>query len=228
MGSAGPALRPAAHDELIESIAATARRVFAAEACSIAILDAEREELIFHVVAGGSEKVLGQRVPVGTGIAGWVVASGQPLAVADVRTDPRFARDVAELTGYVPTSIVALPLTTERGALGVLEVLDAEGGDDMELFMLFARQAALALENAQMFDDLGRHLLLAVARSTEDEHLGAALHRLVDEPAAADPTLPRIAAAFGELTRLDAAELEAVADLLNTYLRHARRRSGQR
>jgi signal transduction protein with GAF and PtsI domain len=219
----GPALRPAGHDELVESIAATARRVFAAEACSIAILDGEH--LVIYVVAGGSEKVLGQRVPVGTGIAGWVVASGQPLSVADVSNDPRFARDLAERTGYVPTSIVALPLATERATLGVLEVLDARAGEDMELCRLFARQAALALENAQVFDDLGRHLLLALAQAVRDEGLGEALRGVAEERPPADPTLRRIAVVFGELAALDSPELDAAADLLDTYVRHARRRS---
>jgi len=76
---------------------------------------------------------------------------GQPIEIADVTRDPRFARDVAESTGYVPRAILAMPLETDRAMLGVIEDLDrrkdgGSGARDMELLALFARQAALAIE----------------------------------------------------------------------------------
>jgi GAF domain-containing protein len=78
-----------------------------------------------------------------------VVSSGQPIAVQDVRADPRFAADVAESTGYVPRSILAAPLTASGEPVGVIEVLDRsplDGRDDMDLLARLAAQAALALE----------------------------------------------------------------------------------
>ena len=48
----------------------------------------------------------------------------QPLVIEDVTEDPRFAKDVAEETGYVPKGLMAVPLLHEEQALGVLEVLD--------------------------------------------------------------------------------------------------------
>jgi hypothetical protein len=51
--------------------------------------------------------------------------SGQPIAVRDVQTDARFARDVAESTHYVPTAIYAAPLLDAEGeVVGVMSVLD--------------------------------------------------------------------------------------------------------
>ena len=69
------------------------------------------DELVFEAVSGeGSETLIGQRLPQGTGIAGWVLAARQPLVLDDVGGDPRFARDVAEATGYVPSGLMAVPL----------------------------------------------------------------------------------------------------------------------
>src|SRR5439155_21744653 len=69
----------------------------------------------------------------------------------DVQNDPRFARDVAEKTGYVPRGLMAVPLLNEERALGVLQVLDRPRESrfslqEMELLGLFANQAAIALD----------------------------------------------------------------------------------
>ena len=167
----GPALVPPGHDELLESIAETARSLFGAAACSIALLDdpdAEEPKLTFQVAVGrGAEAVLDIAIPATEGIAGFVLHSGQPLVVDDVRADPRFAGGIAGDTGYVPTTIVASPLETDRGTIGVLEVLDPDGSSiatsrGMELLGHFATLAALSLESAER---------VPVAR-TDDVHGG--------------------------------------------------------
>jgi GAF domain-containing protein len=72
----------------------------------------------------------------------------------DVSNDPRFARDLAEATGYVPKALMAVPLLHEERALGVLEVLDRPDRgrsplEEMDLLGLFAGQAAIALDLLQ-------------------------------------------------------------------------------
>jgi len=73
--------------------------------------------------------------------------------IEEVEKDPRFAREAAESTGYVPQGLMAVPLLYEERALGVLEVLDrAEGRftlQEMDLLGLFANQAAIALDLLQ-------------------------------------------------------------------------------
>src|SRR5205823_2511377 len=101
----GPALKPLGHEDLMTAITGAAKRVLRAQACSVAILDEEGENLVFYAASSDAGTVVGQRVPVGRGIAGWVIASGQPVAISDLSNDPRFSRDVAERTGYVPRSI---------------------------------------------------------------------------------------------------------------------------
>jgi GAF domain-containing protein len=153
----GPMLAPAGHDELLQAIAAMAREMFAAGACSLALLDADADELVFAVVSGGGE-ILGTRIRVGQGIAGCVAASGQPIAVDDVREDPRFARSVAEDSGYMPRAIVAMPVETEDEVLGVIELLDPgpDMGHELALLELFARQAALAIASQRVLAGLAQ------------------------------------------------------------------------
>jgi GAF domain-containing protein len=144
-----------AHRELLRSIVDVARAIFAAQASSIFLLDEAADELVFEAVSGqGSDTLVGKRFPAGTGIAGWCLVTRQPLVIEDVTCDPRFGRAAAEATGYVPTSMMAVPLVHADRALGVLEVLDrdpaARGGlDAMALLAAFANQAAIALDLLQ-------------------------------------------------------------------------------
>lgn len=226
----GPALAPAGHEELLRSITEAAKNIFEAAACSLALLDDAQEELTFYVASGaGAEDVIGMRVPVGQGIAGWVVSSGQPIEIADVTRDPRFARDVAESTGYVPRAILAMPLETERAMLGVIEVLDrrAEGGSgarDMELLALFARQAALAIENSRVFSDLGRALFEAVSRAADGD-FGLALERVAGEGSGPNPELAELAAHFNFLGRIGPAERLAATRLVGELVAYMRARA---
>jgi GAF domain-containing protein len=143
------------HQELLRSIAEVARAIFHAHAASIFLLDEESDELVFEAIAGeGSDRLIGTRFPSSTGIAGWVLVTRQPLVLEDVSHDPRFAKDVAEATGYVPQGLMAVPLLHDERALGVLEVLDrrARPGaalEEIDLLGLFAGQAAIALDLLQ-------------------------------------------------------------------------------
>ena len=226
----GPALVPAGHQELLRSITAAAKDIFEAAACSLALLDDAQEELTFYVASGaGADDVIGMRVPVGQGIAGWVVTSGQPIEIADVTRDPRFARDVAESTGYVPRAILAMPLETEREMLGVIEVLDrrldgGSGARDMELLALFARQAALAIENSRVFSSLGRALFEAAGQAT-DLDLRAALELVSSESDLPDPELAELAAHFNELARMGSAERVAATRMVGEFVTYMRSRA---
>ena len=137
---------------LLQSVVEVARAIFGAKASSIFLLDEEADELVFEAVAGyGAETLIGQRFPSSTGVAGWVLVTRQPIVIEDVTEDPRFAKDVAESTGYVPKGLMAVPLLYEERSLGVLEVLDRPQRAqfslvEMDLLSLFANQAAIALD----------------------------------------------------------------------------------
>ena len=137
---------------LLGAIVEVARSIFGAKASSILLLDTETDELVFEAVVGeGEDTLVGTRFPAQTGIAGWVLATRTPLVIEDVQNDPRFARDVAEDTGYVPKGMMAAPLLHDEDALGVLYVLDRPEKtlfslQEMELLGLFANQAAIAVD----------------------------------------------------------------------------------
>ena len=140
---------------LLQSIVDVARAIFRAKASSILLLDEEADELVFEAAADeSSEALIGKRFPSSTGVAGWVLVTRQPLVLEDVQQDPRFAKGVAEDTGYVPKGLMAVPLLNEESVLGVLQVLDRPQRSrfslqEMELLGLFANQAAIALDLLQ-------------------------------------------------------------------------------
>jgi GAF domain-containing protein len=141
-----------AHRELLQSIVETARSIFGAKASSIILYDEGADELVFRAATGeGSEGLIDTRFGAGEGIAGFVLRSGEPLVVEDVAQDPRFARHVAERSGYVPKGLMAVPLLRGERSLGVLQVLDRPADArftvaEMDLLALFGRQAAIALD----------------------------------------------------------------------------------
>jgi GAF domain-containing protein len=181
---------------LLQSIVEVARAIFSARASSIFLLDEEADQLVFAAVAGeGAENLVGRRLPSSTGIAGWVLVTRQPLVLEDVGGDPRFARDAAESTGYVPRGLMAVPLLHDERALGVLQVLDRETERfslaEMDLLGLFANQAAIALDllararraKALLEDDaqaavVARLAALVDERALDEEDDGAALRFL--------------------------------------------------
>lgn len=153
---------------LLEGILVAARRLFDAEAGSILLLDAEANELVFEAASGGAD-VLGMRIPAHKGIAGWVVMTGEPIASSDVRRDPRWAKDFAQSVGYIPQSILAVPMISGEDVVGVIEVLDKHAGasfglNDMELLGLFAQPAAIAVEQAQKVTSVGKLLVAELGR----------------------------------------------------------------
>jgi len=180
------------HRSLLRSIVEVARAIFGAKASSILLLDEAADELVFEAVAGaGEESLFGRRIPSSTGIAGWVLVTRQPLVLDDVQSDPRFARAVADKTGFVPQGLMAVPLLAEERALGVLQVLDRPHQSrfslqEMELLGLFAAQAAIAVDllvaarraRAALRDE-GDADVAVVAR------VAAALERLEDDRRAA-------------------------------------------
>src|SRR5918996_2215802 len=159
--SAARGLEEDAEQTLLQTIVEATVTLFEAEASSIALFERDPERLEFRVAAGAQGAgAVGLSVPPSRGIVGFVYSTGQPLALSDVMSDPRFDRATAERTGYVPRSIAAVPLIDGEATLGVLQVLDKHTSPtfslrDMELLAVFARQAAAAIRAARVQRDTG-------------------------------------------------------------------------
>ena len=113
-------------------------------------------ELVFTVVRSKTaDKLFGNRLPKGAGIAGWVVEHCQPQVVSDVRRDNRFFPQVDETLGVPTRSMVSVPVCLDNGrVLGVIEILsklsDREfDQDDLNLMLIVAQLAATAMRRAE-------------------------------------------------------------------------------
>ena len=143
---------------------------------------AATDRLVFRVAAGPEGGgVVGLEIAAHEGIAGYVFSTGQPLAVADVVADPRFERTTAERTGYVPRSLLAVPLADEEGTLGVMEFLDRRDGVPFDLVDLeragVSRPRRPPRSGRPRLDHDARRpvraaTLAAIARGSRDGHAG--------------------------------------------------------
>jgi GAF domain-containing protein len=221
-----------AETRLLQSIVDATVRLFDAEAASIALFEQDPDRLEFRVAAGEQGAgAVGLTVPPTQGIAGFVYSTGQALALSDVANDPRFNRDAAEQTGYVPRSIAAAPLLDEHhGSIGVLQVLDKRGSptfslQDMELLGVFASQATVAISAAKVQRDterLLRGVLGRIGPELETEQVDA-LVEAATEGLDADDDAPfwRLVARVERLRSLTDREAALVADILEVVAAHA-------
>ena len=236
-------LEPPGGAAVLRSIVEATVLLFDAEAASIALLDAATGRLVFRVAAGEQgEGVVGLSIAAHEGVAGYVYSTGQPMAIADVAADPRFGASAAERTGYVPRSLLAVPLIDDEDPLGVLEILDRRGSEgfglrDVELAGVFARQAAVAIRATRLERDttgLLRDALLALAGDAAgDGDPGATLEEAVDDlvstlslrlAAEADAPVWALADRIARLRAVDPDDVTLVAELLDALIRRTDRR----
>ncbi len=154
---------PDASRTLMEAVVHTAAGVFGAAAASIALTDETTGELVYQSAWGaGAREIVGVRLPPSTGIAGRVVATAVGEAIEDCRADPRFGARIAAGTGYVPYTMLVVPLQRAGRPIGVLSILDRRDGQgyrdsDLEPAGLFADLAVNVLEvTPATFTSLGR------------------------------------------------------------------------
>ncbi|WP_370324701.1 GAF domain-containing protein [Euzebya sp.] len=165
-------------DPVLTAVTAAATR--ATGAAVGLLLRAEGRVLRVVATAGAvPPDVLGEPISIGDGVAGYVVAAGQPLVLSAGSADPRLGEGTASLLGTNPSSVLAVPVQGDEHVLGVIELLDAIDGtfgvDDTEQATLHAGVAAAALADER----------LAGMRDVPDPaELAAELRRL----AAADPS----------------------------------------
>ncbi|HMQ33853.1 MAG TPA: GAF domain-containing protein, partial [Chloroflexaceae bacterium] len=153
-----------------------------AEEGSLLLLDDDTGELIFSYAAGpAGQQLLGQRLPAGKGIAGFVAASGQAAIVNNAGADGRFYRALDGNTGFNTRSILAVPLRGLDGVRGVIEVLNRRDDapftdEDRALLEALADQAMIALENARKFASVDQ----ALARRAQDlDRSNDRLHKIL-------------------------------------------------
>jgi signal transduction histidine kinase len=152
-------------DELLVQVMDKVTLILQAERSSLFLVDEERGQ-IWSKVAQGAGK-LEIRLPLGSGIAGAVAATGRTVNIKDAYGDPRFNPEVDRVTGYKTHSVLCVPLRGKTGRVsGVIEVLNKRDGvftvEDENILAAIASQAGMALENAQLYSAVvGKNIELA-------------------------------------------------------------------
>ncbi|MBI2220486.1 MAG: GAF domain-containing protein [Acidobacteria bacterium] len=140
-------------DELLARIAQLARRVIDYRTFGILLLDEPRGILEMKLAVQYGEKVQIPNVKLGEGITGYAALHKEPVLVPDVSADPRYLPVVPDVR-----SELAIPLLLKDRCIGVFDLespeLDAFRKRDIEILTLLASQAAVAIDNARLYQEL--------------------------------------------------------------------------
>lgn len=144
-------------DRVLGKIVDGVSRLTGVNSCSIMLLDRSGQRLKIRSAKGLPEEVIKSAVrELGEGISGKVAQSGKAIYLRDVKS----AKGVAGVNAkrYKSPSLICVPLKSRGRVIGVLNANDKQGGDflpeDLNLITLFANQAAVAIDNAAMHDQL--------------------------------------------------------------------------
>ncbi len=134
-------------------------RLVNAEAGSLLLVDRETGELFFEVAVGDKGASLKEiRLKKGEGIGGWVAEKGEAVIIHDVQSDPRFFRSADAKSTFVTKDMICVPVKTKDKVVGVLEAINKRAGvfndDDLEVLNALANQVAVAIENANLYEEL--------------------------------------------------------------------------
>ncbi len=173
-------------EKLLQLITASATDILDAQAGSLLLtVDDGSGDLEFRVAVGGSgQNLIGSRLPAGRGLVGEVAATGQMVIVNDVSNDPRWGGELSK-GAFHTTTVLAGPLITQNNVIGVLEVLNKKNSatftsDDADLLTAFAGQAAVAIENARLFQMTDLQLSERLSELETLERIDVELNRSLD------------------------------------------------
>ena len=205
-----------------------------AREASVLIRDSADGDLRFLAATGEvAPKLLNLKVPAGKGIAGFVMSSGQPMAVSDVGEESSFYAEVDKETGYSTQMILATPLRHNDEMIGVLEYINRPGDpphepftpEEMDKAAQFADAVASlvnAYESAKLFRDLGEKIV----RTDEEMDFGSVREWLGNLRSSAEHReMMDLAILIREIASRGAAERALCRDILESVLRFSAGRS---
>ncbi len=142
---------------LMQKIMATATTILEADRSTLFLHDPKTNDLWAMVAEGLGTKEI--RFPSHLGIAGSVFTTGTMTNIPDAYADPRFNQEIDVKTGYKTDTILSMPVLNKDGIpIGVIQCLNKKGGpfteQDEQRIQSFAAQAAIAIENARLFEDV--------------------------------------------------------------------------
>ena len=166
-------------------------------------------ELVFEVVKGpAADRLKGERIKVCEGIAGWIARTGLPYVSHEVVNDPLWSREFGKKTGYAPQDILGVPLKTEKGVIGVIEVLNKKEGEpfekrDLTILTALALRISTILEKARLFTTLDRSVKQFATLADVDALLNSTLDQKVIRKRAMEAITLLMDAEAGSLLLVD-------------------------
>jgi signal transduction histidine kinase len=209
---------------LLDRITEAAAHVSGSEAASILLYDENQSQLYFESATNLDEPLMrGLIVPVEDSIAGWIVTHGQPVIIDDTQNDPRHFSQVGKATNVTTTSLLGVPLVAKDKVIGALEAINKITGnftqDDQEILMDLGAQAAVAIENARLFQQSDLIAEMVHELRTPLASLRTASHLLLRKDVSQEQLLKVVGIIDNETTRL--------IDMTTSFLDLARLESGR-
>ncbi|HHT9111401.1 MAG TPA: HD domain-containing phosphohydrolase [Candidatus Brocadiaceae bacterium] len=189
---------------LLSLIMEQATKTMHADRSTLYLVDRERNELVSFIAQQSEIKEI--RLPLGTGIAGYVAKHDKTVNVEDAYKNPLFNKETDTQTGYRTVTILCAPMRNHDGKIiGVLQVLNKKSGlfteYDEWLFNTYAGYAAIAIENARLHEEREKTFLSAI------KTLAAAIDRRDPITAGHSERVARLAVELGSAIGLSISEL---------------------
>jgi Nif-specific regulatory protein len=147
-------------NDLLPFIIEKCREALAAEGVAVLLLDRARNEFYFPYVADTDSEVArrlsGHRFSATLGFAGVAVTTRKSLKIDDVQHDPRHYPGTDKTTGLATRNLIATPLNSPQGPIGVIEVVNYRDGpafseEDLHFLEALSGSIAIALDNARLY-----------------------------------------------------------------------------
>ena len=143
----------------LQSVMAAARGLMQADRSTLWLLDERHGELWSQVQSADGNTLIDLRMPATKGIVGHVAQTGETLNILDAYSDARFDVSADQKTGYRTRTILCMPVFNSSGKLiGVSQLINKQQGQfttlDESFMRAFNTQAGIALENAQLFQEI--------------------------------------------------------------------------
>jgi sigma-B regulation protein RsbU (phosphoserine phosphatase) len=140
-------------DALLTRIASLTKRLIDYRTFGILLLDEETQELEMKLAVRYGQGAESKHLKLGEGLVGWAALHKEPVLVADVSRDPRYIDLVADAR-----SELVIPMLIKDRCIGVFDLespeLDAFSKEHQELLTLLASQAAVAIDNARLYEEV--------------------------------------------------------------------------
>lgn len=220
----------------IENLLRVAGDAIGSDEASVLVRDGNLGGLKFLVAIGEvADKLLQVRIPPGKGIAGFVYASGQPVAIADVAQEESFYAEVDRATGYSTQIVLATPLRVEGETIGVLEFVNRLGNppykpftpDEMDRAAYFADAIATLVDAHETAGLIETLFELSVRGSEKGDADSQSLLKWLAEVRSAPEhrDLLELAVRLRDVSGRGDAERALCRDLLDALARFAEKKS---